>query len=218
MQERASRTRVQIMQAAAEMFEAKGYSGARLNDIAARPKVSKGALYFHFPSKEALAAAIVDEYRDLWGTLITEMRSEYPRAMHLLFALSWRLASRFGDDVLMRAGTRLTIERSLVSPSVRALFESWAHQLEGLLLEARAQGDLADDVDIMPVAGFLVAAFTGCEQVFAAIGEHRDLQRCVRMMWWSVLPGLVVPDRLSEMRALLLTGVTDEGGARPPKR
>ncbi|WP_433328105.1 ScbR family autoregulator-binding transcription factor [Spirillospora sp. CA-294931] len=218
MQERANRTRRLILQAAAEMFEARGYTGARLEDIVARPKVSKGALYFHFPSKEALASAVVDEYRCLWPSLIDELRPDFPRSMHLLFALSGRLAGRFREDALMRAGTRLAIERNLVSPSVRKLFRGWAGDLEDLLAEARDQGDLVAGADIESLAGFLVAALTGCQQVFATMDDDTDLQRCVRMMWWSVLPGLVEADRLTEMRALLLTGLTADPATGSPAR
>lgn len=208
MQERASRTRVQILRAAAELFEAKGYAGARLDEIVARPKMSKGALYFHFSSKEALATAILDEYRELWPSLINGLRPEFPRAMPLLFALSGELAGRFRADAIVRAGIRLTIERSLISPSVRSLFQHWADEIGELLREARAQGDLAPDVDIEPVAGFLAAAFTGCQQVFAAMGDREEPRRCVRTMWASLLPGLVEPGRLPEMRRLLAE-VTD---------
>ncbi len=65
-QERAAWTREGILQAAAETFETRGYLGTSLRDIVTRRDVSKGALYFHFQSKEALAIAVVQEHYEKW--------------------------------------------------------------------------------------------------------------------------------------------------------
>ena len=49
----------EIVQAAFEVFADKGFAAARLDDIAARAGVSKGALYLYFDTKEALFQAVV---------------------------------------------------------------------------------------------------------------------------------------------------------------
>ncbi len=51
----------EIVAAALQVFAEKGYAAARLDDIAARAGVSKGALYLYFATKEALFRAVVDE-------------------------------------------------------------------------------------------------------------------------------------------------------------
>lgn len=43
-----------ILDAALEEFAAKGYAGARMEDIARRAGVAKGTLYLHFGDKEGL--------------------------------------------------------------------------------------------------------------------------------------------------------------------
>ncbi len=50
-----------ILAAALETFREKGYAGTRMDDIAARAGVSKGTLYLHHPSKEAVFEALVRE-------------------------------------------------------------------------------------------------------------------------------------------------------------
>ncbi|MHB1065192.1 MAG: TetR family transcriptional regulator [Georgenia sp.] len=47
-------TRERIVQIALDLFERQGYAGTSLRDIADRMGVTKAALYYHFPSKEAL--------------------------------------------------------------------------------------------------------------------------------------------------------------------
>jgi TetR/AcrR family transcriptional regulator len=53
-------TRQKILQVAERQFAAKGYSGAHLQSIAKEVGVQKTALYYYFPSKEALYAAILE--------------------------------------------------------------------------------------------------------------------------------------------------------------
>jgi len=45
--------------AAAERFAVVGYHAARLSEIVSLSGVTKGAMYFHFPHKEAVADAVI---------------------------------------------------------------------------------------------------------------------------------------------------------------
>ncbi|MBO9707077.1 MAG: TetR/AcrR family transcriptional regulator [Caulobacter sp.] len=51
----------EIIEAALEVFAEKGFAAARLDDIAARAGVSKGALYLYFETKQDLFRAVVRE-------------------------------------------------------------------------------------------------------------------------------------------------------------
>lgn len=53
-------TRERIMEAAEAVFAEKGYHDAAMDEIVRRTSVSKGGLYFHFPSKERLFFAVMD--------------------------------------------------------------------------------------------------------------------------------------------------------------
>jgi AcrR family transcriptional regulator len=55
-------TRDRILQAALETFAQKGYHRALVDDIVRASHTSKGAVYHHFPNKEALFLALVDEF------------------------------------------------------------------------------------------------------------------------------------------------------------
>ena len=59
--EEAERTRTRIMASALALFAKKGYDRTTFNDIAARLNLTKGAVYWHFESKEALLMALLDE-------------------------------------------------------------------------------------------------------------------------------------------------------------
>jgi AcrR family transcriptional regulator len=51
----------EILAAAMAVFAERGFAGARLEDVAARAGVSKGAIYLYFPTKEDLFRAVVDQ-------------------------------------------------------------------------------------------------------------------------------------------------------------
>lgn len=49
----------EILDAALQVFSARGFAAARLEDIAARAGVTKGTIYLYYPDKEALFEAVV---------------------------------------------------------------------------------------------------------------------------------------------------------------
>jgi AcrR family transcriptional regulator len=55
------RTRREILAAAMQEFAAKGFSGARVDAIAANTSTTKPMIYYHFGSKEKLYAAVMEE-------------------------------------------------------------------------------------------------------------------------------------------------------------
>lgn len=59
--EDAEKTRKQILASALSLFAKNGYDHTTFNDIAQRLKMTKGAVYWHFKSKDALLIALVNE-------------------------------------------------------------------------------------------------------------------------------------------------------------
>ncbi|HUA51876.1 MAG TPA: TetR/AcrR family transcriptional regulator [Candidatus Sulfotelmatobacter sp.] len=57
----ADATRRNILEIATEEFAAKGYSGARIDEIAARTDTSKRMIYYYFTDKEGLFVAVLEE-------------------------------------------------------------------------------------------------------------------------------------------------------------
>lgn len=61
----AKPTRERILDAAMELFSAKGFHDTKLDEIVAEASTSKGSIYLHFPNKERLFIALVDQFADL---------------------------------------------------------------------------------------------------------------------------------------------------------
>ena len=60
-QARAQITRDAIILGAAKAFDRFGYGMASIADIASEASVTKGALYFHFQSKDEIAHAVIHQ-------------------------------------------------------------------------------------------------------------------------------------------------------------
>jgi len=73
--EEAERTRTRILASALSLFVKKGYDHTTFTDIAARLKMTKGAVYWHFESKESLLVALVDEMLTKFHRQMDELMS-----------------------------------------------------------------------------------------------------------------------------------------------
>jgi AcrR family transcriptional regulator len=60
---RGDRSRRAILDAALPNFARNGYTAASLNQIIEASGLTKGGVYFHFPSKQALALAVIEDHR-----------------------------------------------------------------------------------------------------------------------------------------------------------
>lgn len=74
-------TRERILDAAMDIFSAKGFHDTKLDEIVAEASTSKGSIYFHFPNKEKLFIALVDQFADLIERHVKEAIEQEPVGM-----------------------------------------------------------------------------------------------------------------------------------------
>jgi AcrR family transcriptional regulator len=55
-------TQQRILDAARDLFTERGYAGTSIRDVAERLSMTKAALYYHFPGKQAVLAALVEPW------------------------------------------------------------------------------------------------------------------------------------------------------------
>jgi AcrR family transcriptional regulator len=65
-------TKGKILDAALDIFSRKGFYNTKLDEIVEASRTSKGAIYFHFPNKERLFLALVDQFADLLERRVVE--------------------------------------------------------------------------------------------------------------------------------------------------
>ena len=191
MQERAMLTREKVIAGAADVFYRLGFGGATLADIIAAAGVTKGALYFHFPSKDDVAFAVIDAEHEIATAAAARILESPSGPLESMLRLCADLAERLTTDPIVRAGIRLTTETSTFDRSVTRPYEDWLATFETLARAATAAGELRADTDAEKLAHFIIPAFTGVQMVSDVFTERADLRQRVREMWEILLPGLV---------------------------
>ena len=160
------RTRERLLQAASREIYRSGFQSASVDTILAVAGVTKGALYYHFDSKEALGHAVIDE------VIATEVRGKWVRPLQngtdpidALIGAVQDLPVRPAD---VRGGCQLNNlaqEMSSLDAGFRKrlaiIFDAWREAVASVLREGQAHGSVRCDVEPADAAGLLIAMVEG---------------------------------------------------------
>ena len=188
---RADTTRQRLIAAASRQFAHHPYSMVSLDDILAEAELTKGAMYFHFSSKQALALAIVDDLSEITRAAVTELLARKMSGLETLIDLVYLLAVQDTEQEVARAGVRLleTLDKTAT------LLQSWIELVTTLIQKAMTEGDVIDHHDPEDIAKMLVALWLGTRRISDPdLPEHYldNLQKA----WIMALPSFTNPDRI----------------------
>ncbi|WP_328349293.1 TetR/AcrR family transcriptional regulator [Streptomyces sp. NBC_00457] len=190
-QDRAIRTRQVILSAAAKAFEEHGYQAATISEILATAGVTKGALYFHFPSKEHLAEGVLHEQDQRLP--IPDRACKVQQFVDTMVLHAYLLQT----DPMVRAGVRLALDQQAQGLDRSGPFRRWSDIGIELLEKAQAQGELMPHVIPAETADVAVGAFAGVQAMSQALHNYQDLPRRVAALLRHLLPSVVVPSVLA---------------------
>src|SRR3954468_10057613 len=139
---RGERTRRRIIRQCAEVFDRLGFHGATLTELVNATGLTRGAFYFHFDSKDALAAAIVAEQAQRWPQLLAGVSAACPDPLERLVHFAFASAALNQSDVVVRSSSRLLAERRLIALDLPETYPFWFGSVHALLAEAAAAGEL----------------------------------------------------------------------------
>lgn len=159
-------TRERLLQAAFREVRRSGFQSAGIDTILAATNVTKGALYYHFESKEALGYAIVDEIvaklvRDRW---LHPLLSD-GQPIDILIGIVRRIPARPEDVRFSCPLLNLAQEMSPLDEQFRRrlerLFLAWQEGVATLLRKGQSQGTVRRALNPDETASFLVAMVEG---------------------------------------------------------
>jgi len=157
---KAAAKREAILHAALDEFSARGFTAARLEDVAARADVAKGTIYLYFADKEALFQEIV---RTMIVPVLAFVEVTPPPGMPIRKVLEG-LIQVFVHEVYStrrRDVIRLMISEGGRFPSLaefyyRNVIERALNAMRGLLQRAVAQGELPADTPLLQFPQLIV--------------------------------------------------------------
>jgi AcrR family transcriptional regulator len=173
-------TRAFILQIAAEAFAENGYSETTLADLIERSALTKGAFYFHFPSKEQLAFAVFEEKQRQWLAAVGTRVLAHEAAIEQLRALGPAIVWLHREDRSTFSVSRLARDlRRLpeIGEEVRKRMQMWVDLVADLVRRAQAEGELPPELDPVAAAEILNAATDGLKDLSDLIEAPRRAPR-----------------------------------------
>jgi TetR/AcrR family transcriptional regulator, transcriptional repressor for nem operon len=158
--------RQQLLDAAQRLLLERGYEAAALDEVCATAQVTKGGLFYHFESKEQLAAAAIEHF---YGQLVDKGRRAMDAAPADPAQRLWRyldaVVALLQDPLLSRGCLlgAMALQTPQTHPAVavaaQAALEDWKATLTELIAEAARHRGVS--VDAGALADGLLAAIEG---------------------------------------------------------
>lgn len=191
----------EIVQAALAVFAEKGFAAAKLDEIARRAGVSKGALYLYYETKEELFHAVVTSAVSPNLARVREMLAAFPGPFERLIEMVLPMAAQVMGETPAGSIGKMVIGESRNFP---ALAREWHDEvvapmlgaLAGAIAAAQGRGEVrAGDARLyaMQLAGPLLMGVLWRETFTPVGAEPVDLQ-------------VLAQQHIAVLKAGLLTG------------
>jgi AcrR family transcriptional regulator len=173
-----------------------------LDDILADAEVTKGAMYFHFRSKHALASAIVDYRAAAARASVDQLLARKLSGLETLIDISYLVAIEDIGDEIARAGLNLLESVGRTDGLQANLLGQWVTAFAAVARKAIRDGDMTQDCDPESVGGLLVSMYLGLRQTSNLADPERFLHD-LEKMWTLVMRGVVKPDRIDYLNQFI---------------
>ena len=192
---RSDTTRDQILRAAAHQFAQRPYYAVGLDDILAEAQLTKGAMYFHFRSKHALALAIVDEQTERAAESVKNLLAKKLSGLESLIDVSYLIAVADITQDVTRASFNLLESVGRTEKLQTRLLGGWIQLMGEIANRGIAEGDIVDQADPEDVGRLLVSIYVGMRQASNLDEPVQSLTDFGKAMS-TVLRGIVRPDKI----------------------
>ena len=199
---RADSTRQQILRAAARQFARLPYHLVGLDDVLAEAELTKGAMYFHFRSKHALALAIIEDQTTEAKAVIEGLVNRKFSGLETLIDFSYHMAVRDIGTDMARAGFNLLESIGRIDGLQAEQLAGWIQTLAVIAGRAIDEGDISDECDPQEVGRLLVSLYMGLRQT-SNLDEPEQFLSALEKAWALLLPGIVRPERIDYFRQFI---------------
>jgi TetR/AcrR family transcriptional repressor of nem operon len=199
---RAESTRQQILRAAARQFARLPYHQVGLDDVLAEAELTKGAMYFHFRSKHALALAIIEDQITRSDAAITDLLARKLSGLETLIDFSYQLAMRDISEDISRAALHLVESIGRVEGLQTKLHRHWIDNLMVAVQRGIGEGDVVEQTDPQDVGRLLASSYMGLRQT-SDLDHPGPFLSDFEKLWALMLPGFVRPERLDYFRQFI---------------
>ena len=197
--EEAERTRARILASALSLFVKKGYERTTFTDIAARLKMTKGAVYWHFETKETLLVALVEEMQVKFQRRLAEFLPKGELSFKAVSGMMVQSAEHLVEDprgaaffMLMKtqikwgADSMAETREKLLSRDMNGPYNTFIRAVENDI----AAGRVRADVNPVAIAAVALSVWDGLVQSkiehFLECDLAKTLSGTYEAMWKSI--------------------------------
>lgn len=182
---KGARTREQVIEQAAALFNQHGYHGASISDVMAATGLKKGGIYRHFTSKEELAmeafAFAVDKMRERFDEALAGADTALERLLAIV-----SVYARIPSDPPVPGGCPIlnaAIESDDGNPELKAeaqrVLSDLKRALRAIVRQGQEQGELRTDLDLDAFANVFIAQLEGAVMLSKLFGSQGPMRHTV---------------------------------------
>lgn len=181
-------TRGKLLDAAFCEIHRHGFQAASIAKILQDTGLTKGALYHHFPTKQDLGLAVVDEVilARFEERMFRPLRESKRPVATLLKIIDEKLGSDQEGVVLGCPLNNLIQEMSPLDQTFRqrlsGIVAAWGEIVEDALRRGQATGEVRADVDCRAACLFIISAWEGCVSVAKSMQSPAGFAMCMRQL------------------------------------
>jgi AcrR family transcriptional regulator len=194
-QEYKREVRERILSAAEKLFSSKGYYDTSMDEIVAESRLSKGAIYSYFKSKEDLFVALHEKELEESITVLTSTFAPGDSARTKLEKI---IGTAFGSMVnASKNSCRISLEFNVAAPRIRSVqrrreehFMALHRFLAEIIKEGVEKKEFRSDVDPNQTALILLAMADGLSLDWATTNLKFDWKTLTEQVEKMVMKGL----------------------------
>lgn len=178
---KGEQTRRKIVEAAAPIFNKRGYEGSSLSELMLATGLKKGGIYRHFSSKEELAAEAFDY---TWGAAwnarlvhVDEKANGIEKLKQLIANFVKHRSPVAGGCPILNTAIDADDGNPVLRAHVTKALRSWLSRLQTIVDRAQARGETQPGVDPKAVATLIVASLEGALMMSRIQRSDEALQR-----------------------------------------
>ena len=179
-------TRQTILDAAFRAVYSNGFRSTSLNQILAQTGLSKGALYHHFPNKQALGQALIAQLNESVDAMFLLPLQAYENPVEGLLETIGNAFDGLSPEEIQTGcpvnnlAAEMTSVDGEFQSKLAALYQRWSDTYAAALAEGQKSGFVSTDINSFDAGSFIVGSLAGSRSLAANTGDIKHLEACRR--------------------------------------
>lgn len=182
-------TRLRILKAALEEIHKHGFQGMRIDMVLKNTDLKKGALYHHFPSKQALGYAVLEELIEaiIMEKCIEPLKS-YDNPIEGIKTLFIEAGESWDDDFFKLGCPLNNLSQEMIpidegfKERIQAFFRKWSDAMANELIRGQQHGLIKKDIDAAEAARFIITVSEGAYAQAKIAQDKQEYFNCGKQL------------------------------------